>query len=198
MRLFRSALGLALGAVFIGATAAADSHITPTVVLTEQADVIRRTLDDADNFFVRTVQIGREELARIRDEISFELEDPGYDFYYGEDSDGQLVGVVLFPQANTRQHGRVEVGLTMDQNGVVLSAIVTKATVETKPWVTEAVRAGLMEGFVGMRHGDDTERALDRLASSNLGSMSSFFAEVTAEAVQRGLIVYDALYASGD
>lgn len=171
MRLFRAAMGLAIGAIVIGTTAAAAPHITPTVVLTEQADVIRRTLDAADNYFVRTVQIGRDGLARIREEISFELDDPGYDFYYGQDSAGHVVGVVLFPQANTRQHGPVEVGLTLDQDGVVLSAIVTKATVETKPWVTEAVRAGLMEGFVGMRHGDDPEKALDRLSSSKLGSM---------------------------
>ena len=59
MRLSRSTMGLAIGAIVIAATTAAAPHITPMVVLTEQADVIRRTLDDADDFFVRTVEIGR-------------------------------------------------------------------------------------------------------------------------------------------
>ncbi len=190
-------MGLAIGATLMATTTAAAPHITPMVVLTKQADVIRRTLDDADDFFVRTVEIGRDALASIREEVSFTLDDPEYNFYYGTDAAGRVVGVVLFPQANT-QHGPVEVGLTLDRNGVVTSAVVTKATAETRPWVTAAVEAGLMEGFVGMRHGDDPERALERLASSELGSMPSFFAEVTAETVKRGLVLYDALYTSSN
>ncbi len=197
MRLFKTAMGLAIGAIFMGATTAAAPHITPTVVLTEQADVIRRTLDDADDFFVRTVEIGRDALASIREEISFKLDDPEYNFYYGTDAAGRVVGVVLFPQANT-QHGPVEVGLTLDRDGVVMSAIMTKATAESRPWVTKATEAGLMEGFVGMRHGDDPERALDGLSSSELGSMPFYFAEVTAEAVKRGLVLHAALYASSN
>ena len=197
MRLLRSTLGLVIGAIAIMATTAAAPHITPTVVLTEQSDVIRRTLADADNFFIRAVEIGRDDLERIRAEVSFEPDDAEYNFYYGQDSAGQLVGVVLFPQANT-QHGPVEVGLTLDRNGVVTSAIMTKATAETRPWVTEAIEAGLMEGFVGLRHGDDPERALDGLSSDELGSMPYYFSEVTAEAVQRGLALYDALYVAGD
>jgi hypothetical protein len=190
-------MGLAIGAIVMAVTTAAAPHITPMVELTKQADVIRRTLDDADDFFVRTVEIGRDALTSIREEISFNLDDPEYNFYYGTDTGGRVVGVVLFPQANS-QHGPVEVGLTLDQGGVVTSAIVTKATAETRPWVTRAVEAGLMEGFVGMRHGDDPERALDRLSSSELGSMPFFLAEVTAEAVKRGLVLHDALYASSD
>ena len=197
MKLSRSTMGLAIGAMVVAATTAAAPHITPMVVLTEQADVIRRTLDDADEFFVRTVEIGGDALASIREEVSFELEDPEYNFYYGTDMAGLVVGVVLFPQANT-QHGPVEVGLTLDQNGTVTSAIVTKATAESRPWVTKAVESGLMEGFVGMRHGDDTERALAGVSSSELGSMPYYFAEVTAEAVERGLVLYDALYAAGN
>ena len=197
MRLSRATMGLAIGTIVVAATTAAAPHITPTVVLTKQADVIRRTLDDADEFFVRTVRIGRDGLARIREEVSFNPEDPEYNFYYGTDSAGRVVGVVLFPQANS-QHGPVEVGLTLNRGGTVTSAVVTKATAETRPWVTEALRAGLMEGFVGMRHGDDPQRALDGLLSGELGSMPFYLAEITAEAVKRGLILYDALYAESD
>jgi hypothetical protein len=190
-------MALAIGAIVIAATTAAAPHITPMVVLTDQADVIRRTLDDADNFFVRAVEIGRDGLERIREEVSFELEDPEYNFYYGMDSGGRVVGVVLFPQANT-QHGPLEVGLTLDQDGVVTSAIVTKATAESRAWVRKIVEAELMEEFVGMRHGDDPERALNGFSSSELGSMPYFFAEVAAEAVQRGLVLHDVLYAGGN
>ena len=197
MRLSRATMGVAIGAIVIAATTAAAPHITPMVVLTKQADVIRRTLDDADEFFVRAVEIGRDGLARIREEVSFSPEDREYNFYYGTNSDGRVVGVVLFPQANS-QHGPVEVGLTLDGGGMVTSAVVTKATAETRPWVTEAVGAGLMEGFVGMRHGDDPQRALDGLSSGELGSMPFYLAEITAEAVKRGLILYDALYAESD
>ena len=195
MNLSRSTMGLAIGAIVIAATTAAAPHITPMVVLTEQADVIRRTLDDADNFFIRAVEIGRDGLARIRAEVSFELEEPEYNFYYGTDSAGRVVGVVLFPQANT-QHGPVEVGLTIDRDGAITSAIVTNATAETRPWVTAAVEAGLLEEFVGMRHGDDIARALVGLSSSEMGSMPYYFAEVTAEAVERGLVLYGVLYAT--
>ena len=167
MKLSRSTMGLAIGAMVIAATTAAAPHITPMVVLTEQADVIRRTLDDADEFFVRTVEIGRDALASIREEVSFELEDPEYNFYYGTDMSGRVVGVVLFPQANT-QHGPVEVGLTLDRDGVVVSAIMTKATAESRA-VGDDGRGGRPDGGIcgdapRGRHGKSARRPFVRRA----------------------------------
>jgi len=174
-------------------TAATVHHITPTVVLTEQADVIRHTLDGAKSYFVRTVELGKDDVDRIAEEVSFKPDDPEFKFYYGTDTAEHTVGVVLFPQANT-QHGPVEVGLTIGSDGRVMAATVTKATVETKPWVLEAVDEGLMEGFVGMRYGDDPDRALEGLSKDELGAMPYYFARVTARAVKSGLVIHHVLY----
>jgi len=177
----------------VGATAAA-RHITPTVELVKQADVIRQSLPGAKHYFVHKVTIGRDDLKRIRAEVTFKPEDPEYKFFLGKDGDGHPLGVVLFPQSNT-QHGPLEVGLTIGPDGRIARAVATKATVETKPWVLKAVHAGLMDRFVGLRHGDDPEQALEGLSRDELGAMPYYFARVAADAVKRGLAVYDALYA---
>lgn len=41
-----------------------------------------------------------------------------------------------------------------------VGALVTTATVETKPWVQEAAASGLMNRFVGLRQGDDARKSL--------------------------------------
>jgi hypothetical protein len=71
--------------------------------------------------------------------------------------------------------------------------MVTTATVETKPWVQEAVASGLMDRFVGMRQGDDLRKALQGL-DGRLGAMPQYMAELIATAVGRGLVVYATLY----
>ncbi|MFQ5680003.1 MAG: hypothetical protein ACE5HP_11165 [Gemmatimonadota bacterium] len=188
------AAAIALAAVLsIGAAA----HITPTVTLRKHADVIRSTLPGAKQYFVREVKIGRQDLRRLRTEASFSPEDRELRFFYATAEDDAMIGVVLFPQVNT-QHGPLEVGLTLDPSGAVTGAVVTKVTAETKPWVLKAVRAGLMDGFVGMRFGDDTKQALQRVAREGLGKMPYFFAGVTAEAVHRGLALYEVLFAEAE
>jgi len=184
---------VAAALLVIGTTAAA-RHITPTVELRKQADVIRQSLPGAQHYFVRRVTIGRQDLERIRAEVSFKPEDPEYKFFLGRDDGDRVIGVVLFPQSNT-QHGPLEVGLTMTPDGRIARVVATKATVETKPWVLRAVRSGFLDAFVGMRHGDDPAKALEGLSRDDLGAMPYYFAQVTVDAVKRGLAVYDALYA---
>ncbi len=194
MRISHMARGVVTGVALAACTMAAGHHITPTVELVKQADMIRQTLIGAEHYFVRKVTIGREDLELIRSEVSFEPEDPEYLFFLGKDDSDQEVGVVLFPQSNT-QHGPLEIGLTMGPDGRIEHAIATKATVETKPWVQKVVKAGLMEGFVGLRHGDDPARALERVSRDELGAMPYYYARVAVDAVKRGLALYDALYA---
>jgi len=178
------------------AGAAAPPHITPTVVLKKQADMIKETVPGAKHFFLRTVDIGKADFRRIQREGDFKPEDDQMKFYYGTDAAGKNAGVVLFPQVNT-QHGPLEVGLTMNADGTVRDAVVTKATVETKPWVLQAVKAGLMKRFRGMRAGDDPAKALQGLSGDELGKMPYYMAEVAAQTVGRGLVLYDVLYAKG-
>ena len=172
--------------------AAGGRHPSPTVVLVKQTDVIRSTLDGAKKFFVRKVTIGKAELARIRKEVEFSPEDPNLSFYLGKDGEGKLVGLVLFPQVNT-MHGPIEVGLTLNPDGTVANAAVTKATVESRPWVDEAVRAGLLQRFHGVGYGDDGKRALAPM-SGKIGHMPYFEAEVIASAVRQGLVLYHTLF----
>ena len=71
--------------------------------------------------------------------------------------------------------------------------MVTTATVETKPWVQEALGTGLMDGFSGMREGDDPRKALDRV-HGKVGGMPEYMAEVIATAVGRGMVLYGTLF----
>jgi hypothetical protein len=167
-------------------------HPTPTVILVKQTDVIRTALDGAKQFFVRNVTIGKDDLAKIRRVVDFSPEDPDLNFYLGKSGDGKLVGVTSFPQVNT-MHGPIEVGLTLKPDGTIASAVVTQATVETKPWVQEAVASGLMKRFQGMRYGDDVKRVLGPLAGK-IGQMPYWEAEVIAAAVQQGLVLHHTLF----
>ena len=171
-------------------------HPTPSVVLVKQTDLIRTTLEGATQFFVRKVTIGKDDLARIRKDVDFSPEDPSVPFYLGKTAEGGLAGVVLFPQVNTI-HGPIEVGLTMGPDGRIASAIVTKATVETRPWVEEAASAGLMKRFQGMKYGDDVKQALEPLSPGKIGQMPYFEAQVIAATVRQGLVLYHLLFHEG-
>jgi hypothetical protein len=203
MKRMHGVVGALLALALTGASAPSHAtpammppHITPTVVLEKQADLIKETLPGAKQYFLRTVDIGKADFGRIEREGGFKPEGDRVKFYYGKDGAGKEAGVVLFPQVNT-QHGPLEVGLTMNPDGTVRDAVVTKATVETKPWVLQAVKAGLMKNFEGMRPGDDPAKALQGLSSEELGKMPYYMAEIAAKAVGRGLVLYDVLYSKG-
>jgi hypothetical protein len=74
---------LALAAAVLGATA----HPTPKVVLVKHADFIKGTLANAKQYFVRTVSIGKQDLATIRKESDFTPDDPDVQFYLGQGDD---------------------------------------------------------------------------------------------------------------
>jgi len=186
----RWALALPAVALVMGAAA---WHITPTVVLNKQADVIKATLPQARSFFVRDVKIGKEALDAIRKAADFTPDEEEFKFYYGKTADGEVAGVVFFPQVNT-QHGPFEVGVTVDGSGTVTKVVATKATVETKPWVEKAVKARLLDRFGGMHPGDDVGVALEGVSKAELGAMPYYVAGELTKAVGRGLAMYQALY----
>jgi hypothetical protein len=181
-------LALALPAVWL---LPAGRHPTPTVTLVKKADVIRQALPGARQFFLRSVTIGKRDLETLRREADFTPENPAVEFYVGKDAGGEAAGVVLFPQVNST-HGPIEVGLAIGPDGAISSATVTKATVETKPWVKQALEAGLMKGFRGIRQPGDANQALDGV--SGLRPMPRFMAELITAAVGRGLVLYRTLY----
>ena len=76
----------------------------------------------------------------------------------------------------------------------VSHAMVTTATVETKPWVEEAIATGLLKRFQGMRYGDDVKGALGQLSPGQTGQMPYWEAGVITAAVQQGLVLYQTLF----
>ncbi len=181
MTLLSMALAAALGAM---------AHPSPKVVLVKHADFIRQTIP-AKGYFVRTVTIGKADLAAIRKASDYTPDDPDVQFFLGQDGDGRTIGVALFQQVDT-PHGPIEVGLTFGPDGAIANAVVTTATVETKPWVQEAIASGFMKGFVGMRQGDDPRKALS--GNQRLSAMPQYMAELITTAVGRGLVLYGTLY----
>ena len=168
------------------------AHPTPKVVLVKHADFIRQTVPGARQYFVRTVSISKQDLAAIRKASDFTPDDPDVQFYLGQGDGGRTVGVVLFQQVDT-PHGPIEVGLAFGPDATIAHASVTTATVETKPWVEEAVGTGLMDQFTGMRQGDDPRKALQSV-NGKLSGMPQYMAELIATAVGRGMALYSALY----
>ena len=181
---------MTLLSIALAAALGASAHPSPKVVLIKHADFIRQTIP-AKGYFVRTVTIGKDDLAAIRKASGYTPDDPDVQFFLGQDGDGKTTGVALFQQVDT-PHGPIEVGLTFGPNGAIASAVVTTATVETKPWVQEAIASGFMKGFVGMRQGDDASKALG--GTQRLSGMPQYMAELIATAVGRGLVLYGTLY----
>jgi hypothetical protein len=101
--------------------------------------------------------------------------------------------LLLVPLAATAQGGPRDKPLS--PGSPVTSVIVTKATVETKPWVQRAIKAGFLKQFEGLRRPEDADRALAGLARDELGAMPCYMAEQVALAVKRGLVLYQVLFA---
>jgi hypothetical protein len=187
-RRVRPTFRLAFTAALLGAAV----HPSPKVELVKRADYIQHTLAGATQYFVRTVDIGKQDLAAIRQKGDFTPDDPDVQFYLGQTAGRAPVGVVLFHQVDT-PHGPLEVGLTFSPDGAIARAAVTTCTVETKPWVLEAVGTGLMDTFTGMKQGDDPRKALATV-QGKLGGMPEYMAELIATAVGQGMVLYGTLY----
>ena len=119
---------LALAAAALGAAA----HPTPKVVLVKHADFIRQTIPGAKQYFVRTISIGKQDLATIRKASDFTPDDPDVQFFLGQGESGATVGVALFQHVDT-PHGPIEVGLTFGPGGAIAHALVTTATAAQGP-----------------------------------------------------------------
>ena len=186
--------GIWAGGAAAGVLLVALPHITPTVTLVSHAHAIEQAIGGAAHYFARTVDIGREDLSSIEREAGYTPENRNVRFYYGTDEARVMTGVMLFPEVNT-QHGPLEVGLALDPKGTVLKVILTKATVETKPWVEAMVKSGYLDHFTGLHVGDDAKQVLAHASKKELGAMPYWTAEIATLAVQRGLVLYQVLFA---
>jgi len=160
-----------------GAAIAAVLHITPVVVLVRRPDAVQTLLPGADSYFARDVHLSDPDAHRLHELVDW--------------SPATIVGALTFVRVDT-PHGPIEVAVGFTPQGAVRGVIVTKATVEMKPWVLEAVGAGLVERYRGLKPGDEPggAAALD----GHAGKLAVYIAGEVDKGVARGLAAYGTFY----
>ena len=135
-------------ALLLGAVSAALLHITPTVIMVKRQDAVAHLLPGADQFVERELHLSSADSKKIHDAVGWEPPDGVVTFFIGKHDD-QTTGALLFMRIDS-QHGPIELAIGYDAKGAVRGVEVTKATVEMKPWILEALKAGLTDEYRGM------------------------------------------------
>src|SRR5207248_869297 len=125
--------------VIRAAAIAALFHITPVVVLVKRPDAVQSLLPGADAYTAREVHLSGRDAHRLHEAVDWSPEDGVVVFYAGT-AGSTAVGALEFVRVDT-PHGPIEVAVGFTPQGAVRGVVVTKATVEMKPWVLEAVAA---------------------------------------------------------
>jgi hypothetical protein len=174
----------------VAAVAAALLHITPTVVLVKRPDAVRTLLPGAEQFLARELHLSDADAHRLHEAVDWSPDDGVVVFYTGKQGD-RVVGALLFVRVDT-PHGPVEVAVGFDPAGGVAGVVVTKATVETRPWIVEALGAGLAERYRGLKPGDTPAGAA--ALKDNVPSLPDYMAGQVDKGVARALAAYGAFY----
>jgi hypothetical protein len=174
------------------AVAAALLHITPTVILMSRPDAVRRLAPGADAFFAREVHLSERDAHTLHEAVDWSPADGVLTFYTAKQG-GAGVGALVFVRVDT-PHGPVEVAVGFDPAGVVRAVAVTKATVETKPWVLEALGAGLTDAYRGLRAGVTPGGAA--AVRGKVGQLPAYIAGEVDKGVARALVAYGRFYRS--
>lgn len=172
------------------AAVAALLHITPVVVLVKRPDAVQALLPGASAFTAREVHLSAADAHRMHEAVDWSPEDGVLAFYTGKDG-STTVGSLVFVRVDT-PHGPLEVAVGFTPQGAVRDAIVTKATVEMKPWVLEAVGVGLTDPYRGLKPGDVPD-AGGRIAG-RAGNLAAYIAREVDKGVARALAAYGAFY----
>ena len=176
--------------LILGAAAAALLHITPTVTLVDRAQVVSRLLDGADRFTAREVHLSSSDERRLHDAAGWTPPDDVLTFYLGKRAN-QVEGVLVFMRVDS-PHGPLEVAVGFDQAGAIRGVEVTKATVETKPWIMEALRAGLTSPYRGLAA--DGTPAGAAVVKGKVGMMAQYMAELADRGVAHAGAAYRLFY----
>jgi hypothetical protein len=176
--------------LLLGAVTAALLHITPTVVLVTRQDAVNRLLPGADQFAAREVHVSSADSRRIHDAVGWEPPDGMVTFYVGKHQD-QVAGALMFMRVDC-QHGPLELAIGFDPSGKIRGVEVTKATVEMKPWVLEALRAGLTDAYRGLAL--DASPAGAEKVKPRVGSMPGYMAELVDKGVMHAAAAYRLFY----
>lgn len=165
-------------------------HVTPTIVLVKRPDAVRALLPDAREFVEREIHLSDADAHRLHEAVDWSPDDGVVAFYTGKQGD-RVVGALLFVRVDT-PHGPVEVAVGFEPAGHVAGVVVTKATVETKPWVIEALDAGLTDRYRGLKPGDVPAGAA--ALKEKVGSLPEYMAAQVDKGVARALAAYGAFY----
>jgi len=161
-------------------------HITPTVVLMKREDAVTKLLPGADQFVSRELHLSSADSKRIHDAVGWEPADGVVTFYLGKKHD-QVTGVLVFMRVDC-QHGPIELAIGYDPRGTIRAVEVTKATVEMKPWIVEALRAGLTNEYRGLAVAEPPSGA--EKVKPHVGAMPGYMAEL----IDKGVMHADAAY----
>src|SRR3989442_3956371 len=172
------------------AAIAAALHITPGVVLVKRPEAAQALLPGADAYFAREVHVSARVSHRLHKAVDWSLEDGVLTFYVGR-TGSATVGALEFVRVDT-PHGRIEVAVGFTPQGTVRGVLVTKATVEMKPWVLEAVAAGLTDHYRGLKPGEVPGGAAG--IAGRAGNLAVYVAGEVDKGVARALAAYGAFY----
>ncbi len=176
--------------MFLSANAYAQG--SRTIRLARQGDVIRKSLPNATNFFVKKIILSDHDKAKIKAQGSFSPQVSQLKFFYGEDAAQQLVGTVLFNRMIT-SNGPVEVGIAFTPAGTVSNVVVTRATARMKPWIETAIGEGVLKNLIGIGS-DDLSNPMKNVSESDLGPHAYHMAKIITAAVIQGVVYYDILF----
>jgi hypothetical protein len=179
-----------MNSVIVGALTAALLHITPTVILVKRQDAVAHLLPGADQFTARELHLSSGDSKKLHDAVGWEPPDGVVTFYIGTHS-GQPVGALIFMRVDC-PHGPLELAIGYDRRGTIRGVEVTKATVEMKPWVLEALRAGLTDSYRGLPN--DQPPAAAEKVKPRIGKMPGYMAELVDKGVMHANAAYRLFY----
>src|SRR6184192_1514369 len=184
--------------VIRAAAIAALFHITPVVVLVKRPDAVQSLLPGAHAYTAREVHLSGRDAHRLHEAVDWSPEDGVVVFYAGT-AGSTAVGALEFVRVDT-PHGPIEVAVGFTPQGAVRGVVVTKATVEMKPWVLEAVAAGLTDHYRGLRPGGAPGGAPGGVPggaagiAGRAGNLAVYVAGEVDKGVARALAAYGAFY----
>ena len=163
----------------------------PTVVLVKRPDAVKQLLPGADRFFAREYHLSDRDAHRLHEDAhDWSPEDGVLTFYVGKQG-GSDVGALEFIRVDT-PHGPLEVSVGFAPDRTVRGVLVTKATVETRPWVLAALEAGLTEHYRGLKVTDAPNAAA--ALKGKVGELPDYMAHHVDEGVARALAAYRDFY----
>jgi hypothetical protein len=165
-------------------------HITPAVVLVKRPEAVQALLPGADAYFAREVHLSDVDAHRLHEVVDWSPEDGVLPFYTGK-AGSTIVGALEFVRVDT-PHGPIEVAVGFSPDGRIRGVIVTKATVEMKPWVLEAVAGGLTDRYRDLKPGDTPAGAA--ALAGRTGNLAVYIAGEVDKGVARALAAYGTFY----